>query len=151
MAAALASMLLFLGFVLQNRQRYVKKPCVREWPSAILYGPSTVEASFGGSQPRPPRGKVFVNPSQGVLLIASNLPPTPADKIYEMWLIPKGAKPIPAGLFQSYQRGGPAHTPGGGGSRLNGGCRGDRRKPGRRRSAHHNPLIVAALGTPVKG
>jgi len=68
---------------------------------AILSGPRTTEVSFGGSQPRPPQGKVFVNPARGVLLIASNLPRTAADKIYEMWLIPKGAKPIPAGLFQS--------------------------------------------------
>lgn len=77
---------------------------------AILSGPSTTEASFGGQQPRPPQGKVFVNPSRGVLLIASNLPRTPADKIYEMWLIPKGAKPVPAGLFQSQDDGSAMHV-----------------------------------------
>jgi len=63
---------------------------------AILSSPVTTEASFGGVQPKPPQGKVFVNPSRGVLLIASNLPRTAADKTYEMWLIPKAAKPIPA-------------------------------------------------------
>jgi anti-sigma-K factor RskA len=68
---------------------------------AILSGPNTAEASFGGAQPMPPQGKVFLNPARGVLLIAHNLPHTPADKIYEMWIIPKGAKPVPAGLFQS--------------------------------------------------
>ena len=77
---------------------------------AILSGPRTTEVSFGGSQPRPPEGKVFVNPSRGVLLIASNLPRTPADKIYEMWLIPKGAKPVPAGLFQSQDDGSAMHV-----------------------------------------
>jgi anti-sigma-K factor RskA len=79
---------------------------------AILSGPRTTEASFGGAQPRPPQGKVFVNPSRGVLLIASNLPPTSADKIYEMWLIPKGkgAKPVPAGLFQSQDDGNAMHV-----------------------------------------
>jgi Anti-sigma-K factor rskA len=77
---------------------------------AILSGPQTTEASFGGAQPRPPQGKVFVNPSRGVLLIASNLPRTPADKIYEMWLIPKGAKPVPAGLFQSQDDGSAMHV-----------------------------------------
>lgn len=76
---------------------------------AILSGPNTTEASFGGTQPKPPQGKVFLNPVRGVLLIASNLPPTPATKIYEMWLIPKGAKPIPAGLFQSQQNGRAMH------------------------------------------
>jgi hypothetical protein len=29
---------------------------------AILSGPRTIEASFGGVQPKPPQGKVFVNP-----------------------------------------------------------------------------------------
>jgi anti-sigma-K factor RskA len=68
---------------------------------AILSGPNTTEASFGGAQPMPPQGKVFLNPVNGVLLIARNLPATPAGKIYEMWIIPKGANPVPAGLFQS--------------------------------------------------
>jgi anti-sigma-K factor RskA len=77
---------------------------------AILSGPNTTEASFGGVQPAPPQGKVFVNPARGVLLIASNLPRTPADKIYEMWLIPKGAKPIPAGLFQAQDNGRAMHV-----------------------------------------
>jgi anti-sigma-K factor RskA len=77
---------------------------------AILSGPRTTEVSFGGAQPRPPAGKVFVNPSRGVLLIASNLPRTAADKIYEMWLIPKGAKPVPAGLFQSQDDGSALHV-----------------------------------------
>jgi hypothetical protein len=76
---------------------------------AILAGPRTTEVSFGGTQPRPPQGKVFVNPARGVLLIASNLPRTPADKIYEMWIIPKGAKPVPAGLFQSQDDGNAMH------------------------------------------
>lgn len=101
MAGAAIALLLALIFVLRDRQHYVNEAVRSREALAILYGPSTVEASFGGSQPLPPRGRVFVNPSQGVLLIASNLPPAPVDKTYEMWLIPKGAKPVPAGLFQS--------------------------------------------------
>ena len=79
---------------------------------AIVAGPRTTEVSFGGAQPRPPQGKVFVNPTRGVLLIASNLPRTATDKIYEMWLIPKGkgAKPAPAGLFQSQDDGNAMHV-----------------------------------------
>jgi hypothetical protein len=77
---------------------------------AILSGSRTTEVSFGGSQPRPPQGKVFLNPARGVLLIASNLPRTAADKIYEMWIIPKGAKPVPAGLFQSQDDGSAMHV-----------------------------------------
>jgi anti-sigma-K factor RskA len=67
---------------------------------AFLNEPETKQVGFGKGAPRPPRGNVFVNP-RGVLLIASNLPALPAGKTYEMWVIPKGGTPRPAGLFQS--------------------------------------------------
>jgi len=76
---------------------------------AILNGPETKEASFGNAQPRPPRGRVFLNPTQGVLLIASNLPPAPLGKLYEMWVIPKAGKPVAAGMFQSQNDGSAMH------------------------------------------
>ena len=68
---------------------------------AILSAPEARQVVFGEGAPRPPRGRVFVDPTRGVLLLASNLPPAPTGKIYEMWIIPKGGKPSPAGLFQS--------------------------------------------------
>jgi len=68
---------------------------------SILNAPDTTETVFGQGQSVPPKGKVFVNPAAGVLLLASNLPPAPAGKIYEMWVIPKTGAPRPAGLFQS--------------------------------------------------
>jgi len=78
---------------------------------AILNAADTSVTSFGVGQAQPPKGKVFVNPSQGVLLIASNLPPTQAGKAYEMWVIPNGGKgkPIPAGVFQSGSDGSAMH------------------------------------------
>ena len=66
----------------------------------ILNGPDAAVVSFGQGQPETPRGKIFVNPSRGVLLIAANLPAPPEDKIYEMWLLPQRGMPVPAGLFQ---------------------------------------------------
>jgi anti-sigma-K factor RskA len=77
---------------------------------AILNGPDTREATFGQGQPQPPRGKVFLNPAQGVLLMASNLPPAPSGKLYEMWVIPKAGKPVAAGLFQSQTDGTAMHV-----------------------------------------
>jgi anti-sigma-K factor RskA len=68
---------------------------------SFLDDPTTVPVSFGKGQPLPPHGNVFVQPKLGVLLIAANLPPAQAGKIYEMWVIPKGGAPRPAGLFQS--------------------------------------------------
>jgi len=68
---------------------------------SFLDDPATVPVSFGKGQPIPPHGNVFVHSKLGVLLIAANLPPAQAGKIYEMWVIPKGGAPRPAGLFQS--------------------------------------------------
>jgi len=67
----------------------------------FLSDPATRPASFGRGQTAPPRGYVFLHPQMGVLLIASNLPAAGAGKTYEMWVIPKGGTPQPAGLFQS--------------------------------------------------
>lgn len=72
---------------------------------AIVNGADTTVSSFGGG----PKGKVFTSRSQGVLLIASNLPQAPSGKAYEMWVIPKGGKPVPAGLFQSEANGTAMH------------------------------------------
>jgi anti-sigma-K factor RskA len=44
-----------------------------------------------------------------ILLMATNLPPAPAGKAYEMWVIPKGGKPEPAGMFQSATNGTAMH------------------------------------------
>ncbi len=68
---------------------------------SFLDDPATIPVSFGKGQPAPPHGNVFVHSKLGVLLIAANLPPAQAGKIYEMWVIPKGGAPRPAGLFQS--------------------------------------------------
>jgi hypothetical protein len=76
---------------------------------AILNGPDTSAVAFGTGTNTTPKGRVFMNPSQGVLLIASNLKPAPQGKKYEMWVIPKGGKPVPAGLFQAENGGNAMH------------------------------------------
>ena len=75
----------------------------------FLNQPETRQVNFGQGQPAPPRGNFFLNPRMGVLLIASNLPALPAGKTYEMWVIPKGGAPQPAGLFQSGPQGTAMH------------------------------------------
>lgn len=112
--AALLVIALYLGTTtFTDSQRAVRQTAeivrLRE-AFAILSGPNMTEASFGGQQPMPPQGKVFVSPARGVLLVASDLPPTPSDKIYEMWIIRKGAKPMPAGLFRSKADGSAMHV-----------------------------------------
>lgn len=98
--------------ILLRRQLGQQAATLTRWNEAfaILNAPETTQVTFGSGQPRPPKGRVFLNPTRGVVLIAQNLPPAPATKIYEMWLIPKGAPPIPAGLFQSAADGAAIHV-----------------------------------------
>lgn len=76
----------------------------------ILNSPDTTVSTFGEGQAQPPKGSVFTSKSRGVLLIASNLPPAPAGKAYEMWTIAKGSNPKPAGMFQSAADGSAMHV-----------------------------------------
>jgi anti-sigma-K factor RskA len=76
---------------------------------SFLNQPETRQVNFGQGQPAPPRGNFFLNSRLGVLLIASNLPALPAGRAYEMWVIPKGGRPVPAGLFQSGPQGTALH------------------------------------------
>src|ERR1017187_10636666 len=99
----------------QNRQQNIELTRVNQ-AFAILTGADTVVTTFGEGQPKP-KGKVFVSPSQGVLLIAGNLPPAPSGKAYEMWIV-KDGKARAAGTFQAapdgtalhIQRGSAANT-----------------------------------------
>ncbi len=51
--------------------------------------------------PPQPQGKVFYLRSRSSLvLLANNLPALPAQKAYELWLIPTNGAPIPAGVFK---------------------------------------------------
>ncbi len=88
----------------QMRQQAVDLTRLNE-AMTIMTASDTRQVNFGAGA----KGKVFVNPTSGVLLMATNLPPAPAGKAYEMWVIPKGAKPVPAGLFQSQADGTAMH------------------------------------------
>lgn len=73
---------------------------IRRWRQAlaILSAPDTTEAAFDEGRRT---GRIFVNPTLGVVLAAAHLPPAPAGSIYEMWIVSKSGVPRPAGRFQS--------------------------------------------------
>jgi len=125
-AVSVASIVAVVWLNAQNRQRDVALAQARseirrttaDLASAqsalqFLNEPETKQVVFGQGQRQPPRGRVFVNPQRGVLLIASNLPPAPSGKLYELWVIPKQGVPQPAGLFQSNLQGNALYLRGG--------------------------------------
>jgi anti-sigma-K factor RskA len=51
--------------------------------------------------PPQPQGKaIYVRDRSSLIFIASNMPAVPAQKAYELWLIPANGAPIPAGVFK---------------------------------------------------
>jgi hypothetical protein len=65
-----------------------------------------IELVAAGNKPQP-RGKaIYQRRNRNLIFFASNLPPLPAEKIYELWLFPAdGRAPIAAGLFKPDARG----------------------------------------------
>jgi anti-sigma-K factor RskA len=121
-AAAACAVIVALWFSLEKRtsdreladarrtlQQSVAERDRLEQAFTFLNQPETRQVNFGQGQPAPPRGNIFLNPRLGVLLIASNLPVLPPGRAYEMWVIPKGGMPVPAGLFQSGPQGTAMH------------------------------------------
>ena len=116
-AALAAAFLLVVALWLSLEKRTADRDLVEaraerdrlEQAFTFLNQPETRQVNFGQGQPAPPRGNIFLNPRMGVLLIASNLPALPSGKAYEMWVIPKGGAPRPAGLFQSGPQGNAMH------------------------------------------
>jgi hypothetical protein len=110
-AAGIAVIAIFLGT--QERERTTELANTRQnllrtagerdrlaQALSILDQPETRQVSFGRDRSEPPRGNVFLNSRLGVMLFASNLPKLAPGKAYQMWLIPRGGSPRPAGLFQ---------------------------------------------------
>jgi len=65
---------------------------------SILNDPVTKDVVFGEPAAR---GRVFVSPGKGVVLMAAHLPAIAANKTFELWVIPTQGNPIPAGTFHS--------------------------------------------------
>jgi anti-sigma-K factor RskA len=74
---------------------------------AMFTAPEAVRVTLVATKTAPqPQGKAMYLPREGALLfMASNLAPPPERKIYELWLLPKGGSPMPAGTFRPDARG----------------------------------------------
>lgn len=69
---------------------------------ATLTAPDAqVVAVVKANTPPQPQGKaIYVRDRSSLIFIANNMPTPPAQKAYELWLIPKTGAPIPAGVFK---------------------------------------------------
>jgi anti-sigma-K factor RskA len=73
----------------------------------LLLAPDAVHVSLTPpSSGKHPSATAIVSPSQNrMTLMASNLPPVPAGKAYELWIIPPQGAPVNAGVFKPDEHG----------------------------------------------
>jgi len=66
----------------------------------VLSSPQTITVKLAGTPDGPTNsGVVRYNSVSGLLVYTADLPPLPADKVYQMWLVPLNGTPISAGTF----------------------------------------------------
>ncbi|HUJ41767.1 MAG TPA: anti-sigma factor [Candidatus Acidoferrales bacterium] len=67
----------------------------------LLHATDTVRVKLmSGTAPWPwPEGKVYYHPKEGLLFVASNMPPVEAGKVYQLWYVPEHGSPQSAGVF----------------------------------------------------
>ena len=111
--AAVALALLSLGLSWQNRrlsqalekQRQATQALIHERKDteqliAVLAATDTLTVKLAASGDVPGTGVVRYNGRMGLLAYSAQLPPAPAGKIYQMWLIPAAGAPISAGVME---------------------------------------------------
>jgi len=65
-----------------------------------------VALAAAGAKPQPSAKAVYSPQQHSLVLLAGNLNALPANKVYELWLLPaNGAQPVPAGTFQPDAKG----------------------------------------------
>lgn len=72
----------------------------------LLNAKNTVGVTLTALPQKPqPIGRVLYHPDYGLLFYAQNLPAAPANRVYQLWLVPAQGKPISAGVFQPDSKG----------------------------------------------
>ena len=73
----------------------------------LLTAPDAVHVSLNPQKsPKQPSGTAIFSPSRSrMMFMASNLPPVPAGKAYELWIIPAQGAPMAAGVFKPDEHG----------------------------------------------
>ena len=66
----------------------------------ILGAPDVRRQDLKGLSPaKDAYARAFWSPSRGIVFATAGLPRAPADKVYQLWLVPRGAAPISVGLL----------------------------------------------------
>jgi anti-sigma-K factor RskA len=89
------------GLQSQAAQQQVELQQAREVVSTLTASDAMRVTLVAAKTPPQPQGKAFyVRDRASLIFLASNLQVLPAQKVYELWLVPTSGAPIPAGTFK---------------------------------------------------
>jgi anti-sigma-K factor RskA len=89
------------GLQSQAAQQQVELRQAREVVSTLTATDAMRVTLVAAKTPPQPQGKAFyVRDRASLIFLASNLQSLPAQKVYELWLVPMKGAPIPAGIFK---------------------------------------------------
>jgi len=79
---------------------------------AVLTAPDLARIDLAGQTPVAPRAsaRAFWSRSRGMVFTASNLPPLPAGRVYQLWVLTAQPAPLSAGLLTPDAQGGVNET-----------------------------------------
>lgn len=79
---------------------------------AVLTAPDVARIDLAGQPPVAPQAsaRAFWSRSRGMVFTASNLPPLPAGRVYQLWVVTKEPAPLSAGLLTPDAQGGVNET-----------------------------------------
>jgi len=79
---------------------------------AVLTAPDVARIDLAGQPPVAPgaSARAFWSRSRGMVFTASNLPPLPAGRVYQLWVVTKEPAPLSAGLLTPDAQGGVNET-----------------------------------------
>ena len=89
------------GLQNESGQQLAELQRAREVVSTLTASDAMRVTLVAAKTPPQPQGKaIYVRDRSSLIFLASNLPGLPAQKAYELWLIPTSGAPIPAGVFK---------------------------------------------------
>ncbi len=89
------------GLQNQSAQQLAELQRAREVVSTLTATDAMRVTLVAAKTPPQPQGKaIYVRDRSSLIFLASNLQALPAEKAYELWLIPVNGAPIPAGVFK---------------------------------------------------
>ncbi len=70
--------------------------------NAVLFAPDTLRVDLAGEGPAlAAKARAFMSPHSGVTFAANELPALPADRVYQLWVVPTNNQPpVSAGLLK---------------------------------------------------